>query len=221
MPLNADRRQRAVAFAADAVWLPAAGGSAQQRWLECGRGTGTSILKLAPGGSLPAHEHEGGEEFLVLAGSCEDEHGRYAFGTYGRNPPGSCHRLLSPAGCALFVKEGQLHPADGARVLIDTLSAEWFPGVVKGIATLPLHRFGSELVSLVRFAAGTVFPPHGHPAGEEILVLEGTLEDEDDAYPAGTWLRQPPGSRHRPFSLTGCLLYVKIGHLPAVTAGPR
>jgi anti-sigma factor ChrR (cupin superfamily) len=71
-------------------------------------------------------------------------------------------------------------------------------------------------VALVRWAPGTVFEKHQHPGGEEILVLEGALEDDEDRYPTGAWLRNPPGSRHMPFSLDGCLIYVKTGHLPAV-----
>jgi anti-sigma factor ChrR (cupin superfamily) len=47
-------------------------------------------------------------------------------------------------------------------------------------------------------------------------VLDGALEDEEGRYAVGSWLRNPAGSQHMPFSLEGCLLYVKIGHLPAV-----
>jgi anti-sigma factor ChrR (cupin superfamily) len=49
-------------------------------------------------------------------------------------------------------------------------------------------------------------------------VPDGALEDEEGRYAAGSWLRNPPGSQHAPFSLEGCLLYVKIGHLPAVVS---
>ena len=90
------------------------------------------------------------------------------------------------------------------------------PGITRGIAVLPLHGFGSERVSLVRWAPHTRFVPHVHPGGEEIFVLDGALEDEEGRYAVGSWLRNPPGSQHMPFSLEGCLLYVKIGHLPAV-----
>ncbi len=48
-----------------------------------------------------------------------------------------------------------------------------------------------------------------------MYVLEGVLEDEYGRYPAGTWLRQPDGSRHSPSSPEGCTLWVKRGHLPA------
>jgi anti-sigma factor ChrR (cupin superfamily) len=71
--------------------------------------------------------------------------------------------------------------------------------------------------ALVRWEPGTRFQAHQHLGGEEILVLEGVFEDERGAYPAGTWLRNPHGSRHSPFSTTGCLIYVKVGHLIEAT----
>lgn len=174
------------------------------------------LVRYRPGSRFPRHEHALGEEFLVLEGTFEDEQGQYPAGTYVRNPPGSGHAPWSDAGCVLFVKLRQFHPDDRERVVVDTRSAEWFPGIVKGIAVLPLHGFGSERVSLVRWAANTWFTPHVHPGGEEIFVLDGAVEDEEGRYAAGSWLRNPPGSQHMPFSLEGCLLYVKIGHLPEV-----
>ncbi|MEM8617794.1 MAG: cupin domain-containing protein, partial [Pseudomonadota bacterium] len=45
-------------------------------------------------------------------------------------------------------------------------------------------------------------------------VLEGTFEDEHGTYPAGTWIRSPHMSQHKPWSDEGCLIYVKTGHLP-------
>ena len=94
-------------------------------------------------------------------------------------------------------------------------SAAWRPGLVDGLAVMPLHHFGSEHVALVRWAPGTQFQPHGHWGGEEIFVLDGVFADELGAYPQGTWLRNPTGSRHTPFSEAGTLIYVKTGHLPA------
>ncbi|MCH7550341.1 MAG: cupin domain-containing protein [Proteobacteria bacterium] len=38
------------------------------------------------------------------------------------------------------------------------------------------------------------------------------LADENGTYPKGTWLRQPAGSVHEPFSEQGCVYYVKNGH---------
>ncbi|MFG1490632.1 cupin domain-containing protein, partial [Oceanospirillum sp. HFRX-1_2] len=51
---------------------------------------------------------------------------------------------------------------------------------------------------------------HPHPLGEEIFVLEGVFSDESGDYPAGSYLRNPPGSRHAPFSKEGCTIFVKL-----------
>ena len=155
----------------------------------------------------------------MLEGTLSDEQGDYAEGTYLRNPVGSSHAPFSAGGCTILVKLQQMHPADQQRLVIDTRSTPWLPGLVKGLDVMPLHAFGSEHVALVRWAPGTVFQPHGHPGGEEILVLVGIFQDEHGTYPAGSWLRNPPGSVHRPWSEAGCTIWVKTGHLPA-SVGP-
>jgi anti-sigma factor ChrR (cupin superfamily) len=155
----------------------------------------------------------------VLEGTFSDELGDYLAGTYLRNPIGTSHAPFSNQGCTLLVKLQQMHSADQQRVVIDTRTAEWFPGLVPGLQVLPLHAWGSEHVALVRWAPGTVFQPHGHPGGEEILVLAGVFQDDQGSYPAGSWLRNPPGTVHRPWTKAGCTIWVKTGHLPA-TLGP-
>jgi anti-sigma factor ChrR (cupin superfamily) len=219
MLLNADLTLRAVSFADEAEWVASPMAGIERRMLERDGdevARATSVVRYSPGSQFPRHEHERGEEFLVLEGTFADEAGSYPAGTYGRNPPGSGHAPWSDEGCVLFVKLRQFHVRDRARVVIDTRTEEWFPGLAKGIAVLPLHGFGSERVSLVRWAPQVAFVLHAHPGGEEIFVLDGAIEDEEGRYTAGSWLRNPPGSQHRPFTLEGCLLYVKIGHLPAV-----
>ena len=178
----------------------------------------TSIVRYLPGSRFERHTHGGGEEILVLAGTFSDELGDYPAGTYLRNPAGSAHAPSSESGCTLLVKLQQVHPADQQRVVIDTRAAHWFPGLVPGLQVQPLHAWGSEHVALVRWAPGTAFQPHGHPGGEEILVLEGVFQDEQGSYPTGSWLRNPAGSAHRPWSEPGCTIWVKTGHLP-VTLG--
>ena len=182
-------------------------------------GRATSIVRYAPGSHFPSHGHGGGEEILVLEGTFSDGQGDYGPGTYLRNPVGSSHAPFSREGCVLLVKLWQMHQDDQTPVAIHTRRASWRPGLVDGLEVMPLHAWGSEHVALVRWAPGTVFHPHGHPGGEEILVLEGLFQDEQGSYPAGTWLRNPPGSGHRPWSDEGCTIWVKTGHLPA-TLGP-
>jgi Anti-sigma factor len=111
-----------------------------------------------------------------------------------------------------------MHQEDQQQLVINTKKKAWLPGLVKGLEVMPLHAFGSEHLALVRWAPGTVFQPHGHPGGEEILVLAGIFQDEHGTYPVGSWLRNPPGSVHKPWSEAGCTIWVKTGHLPETMA---
>lgn len=173
----------------------------------------TSIVRYAAGSAFTPHEHPFGEEFLVLSGVFSDEHGDYPAGSYVRNPPGSRHTAYSDNGCELFVKVRQFDVADTKRVVIDTKSATFRQGLVPGLKVLPLHEFGTEHAALVRWAPGTKFQPHTHWGGEEIFVLEGVFSDEHGDYTSGTWLRSPHMSVHNSYSVPGCLIYVKVGHL--------
>jgi len=222
MDLHADFRQRVVHNTAALPWMPSPMAGVERRMLDRLGGEvarATSLVRYAPGSRFERHRHGGGEEILVLEGTFADEQGDYPAGTYLRNPVGSSHAPFSGGGCTILVKLQQMHPADQTRLVINTEHEPWRPGLVPGLAVMPLHGFGSEHVALVRWAPGTHFQPHGHPGGEEILVLEGVFEDEHGSYPAGSWLRNPPGSVHRPWSETGCTIWVKTGHLPA-TQGP-
>ena len=222
MELYADLGQRAVLDTNALAWMPSPMAGVERRMLDR-RGEevarATSIVRYAPESRFERHVHGGGEEILVLEGTFSDEHGDYPAGTYLRNPAGSKHAPFSDQGCTLLVKLHQMHPADQRRLVIDTTNAAWVPGLVRGLEVMPLHAFGSEHVALVRWAPCTVFQPHGHPGGEEIFVLAGVFQDEHGSYPAGSWLRNPPGSVHRPWSEAGCTIWVKTGHLPA-TQGP-
>ena len=65
--------------------------------------------------------------------------------------------------------------------------------------------------SLVRFAPNAAFAKHTHGGGEEFLVLEGAFGDENQAYPAGTYVRNPVGTSHSPrVGDEGCLILVKL-----------
>lgn len=176
----------------------------------------TSLVRYAAGASFRAHTHERGEEFLVLDGVFEDEHGQYPAGTYVRNPPGSRHTPGSSSGCSLLVKLCQYTPGDTQSVRIDTNQANWHPGLVPGLTVLPLHEQQGISTALVRWAPHTAFTPHTHPGGEEIFVLNGLFRDEQGEYPAGTWLRNPRWSRHMPSTgAEGATIWVKVGHIGA------
>jgi anti-sigma factor ChrR (cupin superfamily) len=71
-----------------------------------------------------------------------------------------------------------------------------------------------RVTSVVRYDAGSRFHEHPHPDGEEILVLDGIFSDEHGDYPAGTFLLNPEGFVHAPFSREGCVLLVKLRQYP-------
>ena len=62
---------------------------------------------------------------------------------------------------------------------------------------------------IVRMPPSTAWRPETLSGGKEVYVLEGTFQDERGAYPKGSYMRFPPGTRQQGFSDTGCLLFVK------------
>ena len=219
MELNADFSKRVVVHSADMPWVASPMPGVERRMLdrigeEVARAT--SIVRYAPGSHFSAHTHTGGEEFLVLDGVFQDEHGDFPAGTYVRNPIGTAHSpRVGPQGCVIFVKLQQFERDDQAQFATDTSTADFEPGASEGIERLKLHEFGTERVALIRWAPNTAVARHVHKRGEEVFVIEGAFYDDDGEYPAGTWIRSPHGSEHAPFTRSeGALVYVKVGHLP-------
>lgn len=94
----------------------------------------------------------------------------------------------------------------------------WLESPADGVSRISLEREAAEsgrTTSFVRFEPGSFFPAHTHPQGEEIYVLEGVFSDENGDYPAGTYIRNPPGSSHKPFTRQGCTLFVKLEQFQA------
>lgn len=217
MQLNTDYTMRIVIDTAALPWQPSPAPGVERKLLERDGeevARATSLVRYAPGARFAMHRHDAGEEIFVLQGTFADEVGSYPAGTYLKNPPGSAHAPSSPEGCVLFVKLRYQEPEDCIRIVIDTAEATWQPGLVDGLSVLPLATWATQHTALVRWAPGTVFNPHRHYGGEEIFVLDGLFEDEHGRYSAGSWLRSPHLSQHRPFSREGCTILVKTGHLP-------
>ena len=118
-----------------------------------------------------------------------------------------------------------------ARLVVRAGEQDWVASPAGGVERKRFHRVGppesGQVTSLVRYLPGARFPRHPHPEGEEILVLEGVFSDERGDWCAGSWLANPEGFEHAPFSEDGCLIFVKLrqypGDRPQVsvdTAGP-
>lgn len=104
------------------------------------------------------------------------------------------------------------------RAVADTARMQWAPSPSGSVWRKRVHLVGppesGQVTSVVRYEPKSRFPPHDHPEGEEILVLEGVFSDEHGDWPAGTYLLNPEGFRHAPFSEPGCLLFVKLRQFP-------
>jgi hypothetical protein len=99
------------------------------------------------------------------------------------------------------------------RVVVHTARLPWVASPMAGVERRMLDRIGDEVAratSIVRYAPGSHFSPHTHGGGEEFFVLEGVFRDEHGEFPAGSYVRNPPTSRHTPGSVPGCILFVKL-----------
>lgn len=99
------------------------------------------------------------------------------------------------------------------RAMVTPAQYDWVASPQSGVERVMLDRLGGEqarATSIVRYAPDSFFPHHQHPGGEEVLVLSGTFSTGDEHYPAGWYLRNPPGSSHQPYSREGAILFVKL-----------
>lgn len=98
-------------------------------------------------------------------------------------------------------------------VLIHSEQEPWVASPAAGVERRMLDRIGAEVAratTIVRFAEGSAFTAHTHNGGEEYIVLEGVFQDEYGDFPIGTYVRNPPTSRHTPRSDDGCTIFVKL-----------
>lgn len=223
MKLHADFSLR-VAVHADAIdWMDSPMPGVARKMLdrvgdEVARAT--SIVRYAPGSHFSAHTHGGGEEFLVLQGVFQDEHGDYPEGWYVRNPPGTSHTPGSEAGCIILVKLWQFSPDDShqLRLSADKVAPRQDPARPH-VLVQPLHDDERESVRIEHWQPGQEirFEPAG---GLELFVLDGGFNESGEGFRAWSWLRLPPGMRlHARAGAAGARLWVKEGHLAQMRQG--
>lgn len=101
----------------------------------------------------------------------------------------------------------------GVRTVVHAARLDWVPSPTRGVDRRMLFRIGDEkarATSIVRYAPESRFPRHEHSGGEEFLVLDGVFQDESGDFPAGSYVRNPPGTGHAPGSDGGCTILVKL-----------
>jgi anti-sigma factor ChrR (cupin superfamily) len=175
----------------------------------------TSIVRYEPGAVFPSHDHPGGEEILVLAGTFSDEHGDWPAGTYLLNPEGFRHAPFSRSGCLLFVKLRQYPGRDRVHVSVDTSKLAWAATSESDVEAKILYSQHPYLdtVAIEHWSPHARLRERSYEHGAEYFVLEGSFADEMGVYHAGTWLRMPAASGHQPRTTEGCITYAKCSGL--------
>ncbi len=224
MKLHADMTRKAVVHAAQLPWVASPIPGVERRMLHrvgAEVAQATSLVRYAPGSHFSAHTHTGGEEFLVLEGTFQDEHGDYPAGTYIRNPPQSRHTPGSELGCTIFVKLWQFDPADRTHVVVQTDKLARVSDALRpGVQVSPLYQDAREDVRLEVWAANSLIELN-LPQGGEFLVLQGGFSEGVEVCAAQTWLRLPPGTRLRARTGEhGAKVWVKLHHLNSMQAPP-
>lgn len=219
MRLNADFSQRTLVRFADSDWVASPMPGVERKMLDrigAEVARATTIVRFAPGSAFSAHTHDGGEEYLVLEGTFQDEDGDFPVGSYVRNPPTTSHTPAARDGATILVKLHQFDADDRTQVQIDTRAADW-PETAPGVRGLPLHSDAWETVSMEHWAPGTARRIDA-PGGLEVFVLDGTLRDGGDALSRWDWLRLPVGATLDAVAgPEGARVWLKAGHLRHVS----
>ena len=222
MKINADFDQRVVVHSADLDWIPSPMAGVDRRPLDrvgAEVARASTIVRYAPGSAFSSHVHTGGEEFIVLEGVFQDEHGDFPVGSYIRNPPESSHTPGSAPGCVIFVKLWQFEMEDRTHVRLRT---DHMPAIphrdFPGISVTPLYQDHIESVYMHDFEPDAILDLPV-PGGAELLVMEGDIIEHDDKLLKHSWLRVPEGGHiHAIAGESGARVWLKTGHLTQVEA---
>ena len=217
MKINADFDKRVMVYSDQIDWLASPMAGVDRRMLdrigdEVARAT--TIVRYAPGSKFSAHTHTGGEEFIVLDGVFQDEHGDFPAGSYIRNPPTSSHTPGSDEGCVIFVKLWQFDMGDRTQVMIDMNKNTSVDAAGRdGVSVMPLFSNADETVTMETWDADAEIEID-LPQGGEFLVLDGGFSEGGDNLRQHSWLRLPVRSRLSAIaSSDGAKVWMKTGHL--------
>ena len=222
MELNADFQKRAVVHSDREDWIPSPMKGVDRRMLDRSGdevARATTIVRYAPGSAFSAHTHTGGEEFLVLDGVFQDEHGDFPAGTYVRNPPTTSHTPSAAEGATILVKLWQFDPNDRHQMSVDTTKRDpqW---ISEGRSEIPLFEDERERVRIELWEPEQAIS-QDHK-GFEALVLEGSFTEGGEVFEKNSWLRLPAGmpldAKAGP---NGARLWIKSDHLAVPPTAPN
>jgi anti-sigma factor ChrR (cupin superfamily) len=215
--LNADFNSRASVHGQQKVWEPSPVPGVQRKMLhrigdEVAQAT--SFVRYEPSSQFSPHTHVGGEEFIVLDGVFQDEHGDYPALTYVRNPPMSSHTPKSSLGAIIFVKLWQFDSDDRTHVRVAYDSVSRIADAKRpGVVVSHLFKDAHEDVRIEVWSPNTRIELD-LPEGAEFLVIDGLFNEGGESFQPYSWLRLPPGSRLVAATLAqGAKVWIKLGHV--------
>jgi len=222
MKINAEFDQRVVIHSESMDWQDSPMPGVSRRPLDRVGGEvarATSIVRYESGSKFSSHVHTGGEEFLVIEGVFQDEHGDFPVGSYIRNPPESFHTPGSELGCVIFVKLWQFELKDRTHVRLNPNFMTPIPHRDRaGVAVTPLYADNFEEVTIQDWDADTEVLMDLEK-GAEVFVLDGSFTDKNDVLVKHSWLRIPVGGRlNAKVGASGARIWMKEKHLPYVDA---
>lgn len=219
MELNTDFSQRVIVHSSKLEWQASPMPGVDRRMLDRIGGEvarATTIVRYAPDSKFSPHTHTGGEEFVVLSGVFQDEHGDFPEGTYVRNPPTSSHTPGSDEGCVIFVKLWQFDMKD--RKQFRKSMADELAAPIDGVATATLHKDDHETVSYAHVDAGAAMNIDAS-GGIEVLMIAGSMTQSCNTLEKGTWLRLPEGQNLNAIAGSeAAKIWMKTGHIPHAKA---
>lgn len=215
MELNSDFNERVVIQSDQLEWDASPMPGVDRRMLDRIGGEvarATTIVRYAAGSKFSEHTHTGGEEFIVLDGVFQDEHGDFPKGTYVRNPPTTAHTPRSDLGCTIFVKLWQFDMDD--RNQFRKNMADELGETSNGVATAELHKDEREKVTYSQLESGASLT-NNDEGGIEMLVISGSVTEGESILNKGAWLRLPEGQNlNIKAGELGATVWIKTGHLP-------
>jgi quercetin dioxygenase-like cupin family protein len=97
--------------------------------------------------------------------------------------------------------------------MADTDAAEWRPakfGTGVSVKLLRCDEVTGGSTVLLRFAAGSWFPAHRHPAGEEVYVVDGEVRIGPTTFRQGDYIYTEPDGVHAVSSAAGGTILVML-----------
>ena len=97
--------------------------------------------------------------------------------------------------------------ASPRSTFVDVAGTPWKASKFPGVEVKILYEDAATgmLTVITRMAPGSFIPLHTHTEVEQTYVMEGSLEDEQNAATAGNFVWRPAGNTHIAHAPKGCL----------------